>query len=96
MRVEEHGRSLGAKRLNDRADIQPPNRVKSRRRLVKDDKLRIRQQRLRQTNALLHALRVGSKPLGTPTVHPNLLQHFGDPPATLGLGHAVKLGMQLQ
>ena len=57
MRAEEDRPALVAQLEHQRADVAPAERIEARHRLVEEEHLGIVQQRLRQPDALQHALR---------------------------------------
>ena len=57
VRAEEHRAAFVAQPQNQRADVAPPQRIEPRHRFVEDDELGIVDERLRDPDALQHALR---------------------------------------
>src|SRR5439155_8407405 len=57
VRAEEHRPAAIAESKNQRANLPPADRIETGHRLVEHDHLRIVDERLRQTDALQHALR---------------------------------------
>ena len=63
VRVEEHGRAARLRLADDRPHVVAADRVERGRRLVEDHERRVAEERGREAEALLHALREAGRPV---------------------------------
>lgn len=92
MAADEDGPALFAKAPHQFAHLDDPRRVKAICGLVQKQQLRIRKQRHRQAEALLHPQRVTADPIVRSLVEVDQLEHFSDP----RLGMVAEVGQHLQ
>src|SRR5205807_2167278 len=94
VRVEQHGGAALALGLDDLAHEPPAAGVEARSRLVQEDELGVAQERLRESDALQHALREMAQLLVAVWSEADQVQELRHARAQSCSGHSVEPAMQ--